>query len=49
MSQTILHRPSGAEKLHAIFTFARSRLVPGLGLLFAVALLAAAPVLAWEH
>ncbi|MGB8547020.1 MAG: PQQ-binding-like beta-propeller repeat protein, partial [Xanthobacteraceae bacterium] len=49
MSQTILHRPSGAGKLHAIFTFARSRLVPGLGLLFAVALLAAAPALAWEH
>ena len=49
MSQTILHRPPGAGKLHAIFTFARSRLVPGLGLLFAVALLAAAPALAWEH
>jgi quinoprotein glucose dehydrogenase len=48
MSEMILHRPSGAGKLHAIFTFARACLVPGLGLLFAVAL-AAAPALAWEH
>jgi len=49
MSEMILHRPSGARKLHAIFTFARACAVPGLGLLFAAALLAAAPALAWEH
>jgi quinoprotein glucose dehydrogenase len=49
MSKTILHRPSGAGKLHAIFTFARACAVPWLGLLFAAALLAAAPALAWEQ
>jgi quinoprotein glucose dehydrogenase len=49
MSEMILHRPSGAGKLHAIFTLARACVVPGLGLLFAAALLAAAPALAWEH
>jgi quinoprotein glucose dehydrogenase len=49
MSAMILHRPSGAGKLHAIFTLARACAVPVLGLLLAAALLAATPALAWEH
>src|ERR1700738_5299113 len=49
-SQMILQRASTAGKLHGIFTFMRSRAFPRLGLLFAVALsAAAAPALGWEH
>jgi len=49
-SQMILQRASTAGKHHGIFTFARSRAFPRLGLLFAVALsAAAAPALGWEH
>src|SRR5260370_29469734 len=45
----ILHRASGAEKLHGIFTFAgnRAHLMPGF--LLAVLLMAAAPAFGWEH
>ncbi len=45
----ILHRASGAEKLHRIFIFVGNRAHLVQEFLLAVLLLTAAPAFGWEH
>src|SRR5258708_18939691 len=47
--QMILHRASGAEKLHGIFIFVGNRAHLVQEFLLAVLLLTAAPAFGWEH